>query len=206
VLALSVAAGGVLVHGDTSPLDIEVRIQHVLDDHFGWAETWRRGFGVGIPVTAGLILLGLVAWALVQRRWRAVAACTVLPVVLAVNGLVLKPVVQRENAVSAGLLYPSGHLATIGAVVTLLLVLVLPRLLNTSGRIALVACSAALVLLAAMAAVAGHYHGPIDALAGFATGAAITLAWVLLVDALFERIKVRADQPPCCSRPQRPSP
>ena len=79
-------------------------------------------------------------------------------------------------------MYPSGHLTGLGAAITALVVVVGPRLSNSwatlvLGVVCLLACAGW-----GLAAVASYSHGPLDTVAGIPTGAAIALAWVLVVD------------------------
>ena len=75
-LALIVAAGGILVHGDQTPLRIEVQIQHAIDRHAGRATAWKPFFSPGIPLGIVAVAISLVAWSLARgaggallRRW-----------------------------------------------------------------------------------------------------------------------------------------
>lgn len=135
-----------------------------------------------IPAAIVAVLIALVAWSLARRWRRGVAACIAAPLAIVVAELVLKPLVDRGYP-GSGHLYPSGHLTALGATATLVLV-VGGRLLGR--RAWLVLCVACVLACAGavVAAVASHAHGPVDTVAGLPTGASVTLAWVLAVDAL----------------------
>jgi hypothetical protein len=182
-LALIVAAGGILVHGDETPLGIEVRIQHGVDRHGGGAAAWNPVFSSVIPVAIIAVVIALVAWSLARRWWRAVAACAAVPLAIVVAELVLKPLVDRGSS-GSGLLYPSGHLTGLGATATLVLVLVGPRLPRSWAWLGLAVACVLACGGGVLAAVASHAHGPVDTVAGIPTGIAVALGWVLVVDAV----------------------
>jgi len=193
-----VAAGGILVHGDVHPLAIEAHVQHAVDRYGGGTGIWKPGFSPTIPVVIVAAVIGLLVWTVSRRWWRAVAGCAAVPLAVLAAELVLKPLVDRRDP-GSGLLYPSGHLTGLAASATVVFLLVAPRLRRPRERRGLgVGCG--LVCVGGwLAAVAGHAHGPLDALAGLATGAALALAWVLAVDAVADaaagRRGRRADGP-----------
>jgi len=171
------------VHGDETPLGIEVRIQNGVVRHGGGTEAWKAVFTSVIPVTIVAVIIALMAWSLARRWWRGVAACAAVPLAILAAELVLKPLVARGHP-GGGLLYPSGHLTGLGATATLVLVLVGFRLPRSWARlglgvVCLFACAAGV-----LAAVASYAHGPLDTVAGLPTGAAVALVWVLVVDAV----------------------
>ena len=181
-LTLLVEVGGVIVHGDRAPLGVEIRVQNAIDSNFGNPETWSNLFVIVIPLAGLALFLALLAWTLTQCWWRGVVACAAVPIAIVITGQVLKPLVDRRIPESAALFYPSGHLTGVGAIASLVLILVIPRLARAELRVPLVAICAAACGVGLLAGVAGHEHGPLDALAGLATGATITVAWALLVD------------------------
>ena len=185
-LSALVALGGIVVHGARSPLGVEVRVQAAVDSNIGNPETWSHVFVTVIPLAGLALFIALVAWTLTQRWWRGVAACAAVPIAVAITGQVLKPLVDRKVPEPSEFFYPSGHLTGVGALTSLVLILVLPRVARVELRVLLVAICAMACGVGVLAAVASHGHGPLDAAAGLATGAAITLAWVLLLDLLLE--------------------
>jgi hypothetical protein len=193
-LALIVAVGGILVHGDQTPLSIEVRIQHDIDRHAGTATAWKPVFSPGIPLGIVAIGISLVVWSLARGWWRVAAAFASVPLAIVVAEVLLKPLVDRVSA-GGDFMYPSGHLTGLGAAATLLLIVVGPRLSHSWATLVLgVAC-----LLACagwvLAAVASYSHGPLDTLAGLPTGAAVALAWVLVVDTVADAWAVPRGSP-----------
>ena len=193
-LSLLVAIGGVIVHGDRSPLGVEIRVQAAVDNNAGNPETWNHVFGTLIPRVGLALFVALVMWTLIHRWWRGALACAAVPLSILITGDVLKPLVDRKVSESPALFYPSGHLTGVGALATLVLILVLPRLPGAGLRVLLVAISAIACGAGLLATVASHAHGPLDALAGLTTGAAVTLAWVLLLDMSLDRAARRPHQ------------
>ena len=192
-LGLLVLAGGIAVHGDNHPFGIEVRIQHRVDEHAGDDSAWRSVFADVIPWTIGVVLAALALWALVQRWWRGLIACAAVPIAIAVAEWILKPIVARNSADDLVHVFPSGHLTGVAATATVLIVLVGPRLsgarLARTGLAPGLQLGLAFVVTAAcavsvVAAIASHSHGVFDTVAGLPTGAAIALAWMLVVDAV----------------------
>lgn len=187
-LGALVAIGGIAVHGDRSALDVEVRVQDVIDARFGNTGFWGDGFGIVIPRAGLVVLLALVTWTLTQRWWRAVVACAAAPLAVAITEHGLKPLVDRKDPGNPELFYPSGHLTGVGALATLVVVIVAFRLGPVWARCSVVGLCVGASGVALLTTVAGHGHGPLDALAGLPTGVAIALAWMLLVDLAFDRL------------------
>ena len=184
--SLLVALGGIIAHGDRAPLAIEIRVQDAVDARFGNTEMWKHAFGTGIPRTGLIVFLLLITWTLTRRWWRGMAACAAVPIAVATSEHVLKPLVDRMDTGNPELFYPSGHLTGVGAITALVVVLVAPSFARVGVRWSIVGACAVAMGVALLATVAGHGHGPLDALAGLPTGVAITLAWVLLVDTGFD--------------------
>jgi hypothetical protein len=198
---LLVVAGGIAVHGDNKPFGIEVRIQHRVDEHAGDDSAWRQVFADVIPWTIGIVLGALGLWSVAQRWWRGLAACAAVPIAIAFAEWVLKPVVARNSPDDLVHVFPSGHLTGVAATATLLVVFVGPRFsgarLARSGLAAGLELGLAFVVTAAcavsvLAAIASHSHGVFDTVAGLPTGAAVALAWMLVVDALLRFVGQRA--------------
>jgi membrane-associated phospholipid phosphatase len=148
-------------------------------------------FGSIIPLTGLALFIALLAWTLTQHWWRGVAACAAAPIAIAVTEQALKPLVDRRVPRSATLFYPSGHLTGVGAMTSLVVILVMPRLARAELRVPLVAICAVACCTGLLATVASHAHGPLDAAAGLATGTSITIAWVLLLDTFLDTVQRR---------------
>jgi hypothetical protein len=194
---LLIVVGGIAVHGDNHPFGIEVRIQNRVDEHAGDDSAWRQVFTDVIPWTIGVVLAALGLWSLAQRWWRGCVACAAVPIAIAVAEWILKPVVARNSPDDLVHVFPSGHLTGVAATATLMVVLVGASLsgarLARAGLVPWLELGLAFVVTAAcalsvVAAIASHSHGVFDTVAGVPTGAAVALAWMLVVDAVAPRL------------------
>ncbi|MCJ7670985.1 MAG: hypothetical protein MUP67_02925 [Acidimicrobiia bacterium] len=190
-LGVLVVVGGAVVHHDRAPLHLEVRVQDAIDSHIGNTQAWNHVFGTVIPRVGLVLLLALMTWTLIQRWWRGLLACAAGPIAVALTEHVLKPAVDRMDPGNPVLFYQSGHLTGVGAITVLVLVLVVPRFGRPGVLWSVVALCVVAAGMALLATIAGHGHGPLDSLAGLPTGIAIALAWVLLLDLVFDDVARR---------------
>ncbi|MBD7979406.1 phosphatase PAP2 family protein [Oerskovia merdavium] len=118
----------------------------------------------GLPVAVGLVALVLGALSARRRRWRLLAAATVVVLVSAVLSEVLKEdVLERPYLGDLGYTvnsFPSGHVTVATALVVATLLLWPPPLPRSAPWVA-----GGVVLVACVASVVGHAHRPSDALA-----------------------------------------
>jgi membrane-associated phospholipid phosphatase len=186
-MALVVAVGGAIVHGDVSPLDIENRIVSSVDARVGDRALWDDVFVWVLPRVSVAALLALVLWVLAHRWWRGVAACAGVPLAVVVTTYAVKPLVDRRVGGTSVLMYPSGHVSGLGATVVVLAVVLAPWVTRPALRAALALGLLAICCIGAFAAIASHQHGPADAVAGLPAGAAVALFWIMVVDRFAER-------------------
>jgi Membrane-associated phospholipid phosphatase len=150
-------------------------------DHAGWttAAWWVTQLGGHLAALA--ILVPLLVWLGVARRWlaagyAAVAVLTTGPLVELVKHLVRRPRPDPTAPFAhfAGLSFPSGHSAHAAAEVLVLWILLLP-LLAARGRRAVasaITVGVVVVLAVGWSRIALGAHYPTDVLAGSALGAA----------------------------------
>jgi undecaprenyl-diphosphatase len=183
--ALLIAVLGVLVarqpRADWIDRDIDSWVVHGLSGHYQLL-LWLASPATFVP--AGLVSLAMVAVCLLTgRRNGAVLAAAAVPVTAALNDAVLKPLVQRT--IGGHPAYPSGHVASILAVTTMLAILLVwpPRPLVPRPVRLLILIAAGLVACGvAVAVVALRWHYFSDTLGGAATGAGTVCALALLLD------------------------
>jgi undecaprenyl-diphosphatase len=147
---------------------------------FAVSELGATDFLLPLTVAVALVLMLL-------RHWRG--ALTLLLAVVATQVVVqlIKLVVERPRpagnsglAEASGFSFPSAHSATSMAVYATVAFLA-ARACRGWGRIAVVACAAALIAGVGSSRVLLAAHYPIDVLAGWLTGGALVVASWLLV-------------------------
>lgn len=174
---LATVAAAVIVHRFPGPNPV---------DRAGFAlvpinphDTALRGvteFGAAAALIVGSVGAALLAWWPGRNRLRALA-CLVSPsLAVALNELVLKPVVGRRYL--GALTFPSGSVVVVAAVATAWALAAPPR-----ARPIVIVAGAVLVILMVLAVIALQWHYPSDALAGITFGTGV----VLLVDVALVR-------------------
>jgi membrane-associated phospholipid phosphatase len=130
----------------------------------------------------GTMAIAVLAW-VTMRRWNGVIlSLAAPPVTFAVEKLLKQLVARRSPGVSV-LLYPSGHLAVATALALTLILVVRSAGARPSIKVIVIACASLFVLVMARARLAETAHSLSDVVGGVATGAAVTLAAALLLDA-----------------------
>jgi membrane-associated phospholipid phosphatase len=130
----------------------------------------------------GTIAIAVLAW-VALRRWSGVILSLAAPAVTFAVEKLLKQLVARQSPGASVFLYPSGHLAVATALVLTLILVVRSAGARPSIRVSVMACSSLFVLVMARARLAETAHSLSDVVGGVATGAAVTLAAALLLDA-----------------------
>jgi membrane-associated phospholipid phosphatase len=139
---------------------------------------WAHGFvtlGSMTVLIAGAILVFFIG---VLRDWVRAIACMTAPVIaVVIVQEIAKPLVDRQNALTGALSYPSGTVAAVAALATALTLVVPAKTrfpVAVLGLFATVGTAAAVIVL--------RWHYPTDALGGVAVG----VGSVLVIDALLQ--------------------
>ena len=139
---------------------------------------WAHDFvtlGSMTVLMAGAMLVFLIG---VLRDWVRALACMTAPVIaVLIVQEIAKPLVDRQNALTGALSYPSGTVAAVAALATAL-TLVVPA--KTRFPVAVLGLFATIGTAAAVIVLRWHY--PTDALGGVAVG----VGSVLVIDALLQ--------------------
>jgi membrane-associated phospholipid phosphatase len=139
-----------------------------------------------LAVIAGSLAIALIAWALL-RRWDAVvAACLVAPATAGAE-MLIKLAGRRSLGVES-FSYPSGRVAVATSLVLLLVLVLRSAVVQSSVSAVVAALGSIWVLTMAWARVATSEHLLTDVVGGMCLGVAVTLAVVLLLTALRQRI------------------
>jgi membrane-associated phospholipid phosphatase len=187
-LALTSVIGGMVWSTRQSRLDAwAVHVLTVSHNGFPYRFASRLDdSGRLLAVIGGSLAIALIAWALL-RRWDAVvAACLIVPATAGAE-MLIKLAGRRSLGIDS-FSYPSGRVAVATSLI-LLLVLVLRSAAVQSSVCAVVAALGSMwVLSLAWARVATSQHLLTDVLGGTCLGVAVTLAVVLLLTTLRQRI------------------
>jgi membrane-associated phospholipid phosphatase len=137
-----------------------------------WAQHFASLGSMSVLISGVLVVFLVGIW---RDRVRAIA-CAIAPVIaVLVVQEIAKPLVDRPNALSGGLSYPSGTVTAVAALATAV-TLVMPLRVRfpvaVLGLLSTVGTAAAVVVL--------RWHYPTDALGGVAVGSGS----VLVIDAL----------------------
>ena len=146
----------------------------------------------GEPVPAAAITAALVLACAVRRRYRqAVLAAVSVPLADALTELVLKPLIGRT---SWGNPFPSGHVAYVAALVTVLIVLLARTGTGARPLFRVALGLTALLITAAVAAgvIGAGMHHFSDTVGGAAVGIGTVLVTALILDQL---IRTRSERP-----------
>ncbi|TSE01897.1 hypothetical protein FOS14_00410 [Skermania sp. ID1734] len=175
LLPLSFPANG----GATGPDDWA---SEEVTDSFGGQHSLLSALAEPSVSTVLLPIIGVAFVILAfRRRWYGAAVVLIGPLLaVAVNSWVLKPIFDRH--LSYYLAYPSGHTVSLIAVVTALA-------LVTAGvlRMAVLVIGALAMLCAAIGMIGLGYHHLTDIVGGIGAGAALVIAWWLLLGWLVRR-------------------
>jgi membrane-associated phospholipid phosphatase len=188
VCALVTAAQGVwLRHGmETSRLDlaIDAKVRAMLGGH---PLLLAALVGPGEPRTVTAIATVLVLVCVLWRRYRQAALVAIsVPLATAVTELVLKPFVGRTPW---GNPFPSGHVTSVAALATILVVLLawVPALL----RLVLAATAFLMTAAVAVGVMGANMHHFSDTVGGAAVGIGTVLLTALIIDRLISRAHSR---------------
>ncbi len=140
---------------------------------------------LGTLFVAGPICVAAVAACAAFRRYRAALLVIIaVPVTVGLTEAVLKPLIDRTN--NGGLTYPSGHTATVTAMVVAAVVVLTgparPALPGLARRL-LAGLALAAVPVVAVALVAIQYHYLTDTIGGAGLATAVVLVTALAQDA-----------------------
>ncbi|WP_091321941.1 phosphatase PAP2 family protein [Geodermatophilus ruber] len=137
-----------------------------------------------------LVCLPVVVWLAVRRAWWSagwvvIAVVTISPLTVLLKEVVgrVRPAFENGGATYESLSYPSGHASGIATLVTVVLILVWPRLTAVRRRGALVA-GIALVVLVGLTRIWLGAHFLSDVVGGWALGVGWTMALALAFGAL----------------------
>lgn len=136
----------------------------------------------GEPVPAIAMAAALVLTCALLRRYRQAALVAVsVPVAVALTEFVLKPVIGRT---SWGAPFPSGHVAAVAALVTVLTVLLARTATRAAPVLGVALGLAALLVTAAVAigVVGARLHHFSDTVGGTAVGVGTVLVTALVLD------------------------
>ncbi len=136
----------------------------------------------GEPVPAIAMAAALVLTCALLRRYRQAALVAVsVPVAVALTEFVLKPVIGRT---SWGAPFPSGHVAAVAALVTVLTVLLARTATRAAPVLGVALGLAALLVTAAVAigVVGARLHHFSDTVGGAAVGVGTVLVAALVLD------------------------
>jgi membrane-associated phospholipid phosphatase len=184
VSALVIAVQGVwLRHGmETGWLDttVDAKVKASLGAHPRLLAVliWP---GAPVPVTAMTAALALVC--LLRRRYAEAALAAIsVPLATAITELVLKPLIGRTPW---GDPFPSGHVTSVVALATVLVVLLarMPRLL----RLVLAFTAFLIAAAVALGVIGARLHYFTDTVGGAAVGIATVLLTALILDLLSSR-------------------
>jgi undecaprenyl-diphosphatase len=186
---LTAALFAVRYAGDTRAGGFDTALTHGLRDVVGnptplgkWAVTAptvpTRVLGaLSNPVLIYAVIVAVLVFALWRRRWETAALAVLGPGVCVLLVEVSKPLFGRLH--SGYLSYPSGHMASSAAALTVAALVV--RRLAAWGAWALV------MLGTAAGLVAMNYHYPTDTIGGFCLALGVVLPLAVLADALGAR-------------------
>jgi len=152
----------------------------------------------------GTMAIAVLAW-VALRRWNGVILSLAAPAVTFAVEKLLKQLVARRSPGASVFLYPSGHLAVATALALTLILVVRNSGARRSIKVIVIACSSLFVLVMAKARLAETAHSLSDVIGGVATGAAVTLAVALLLDAGMLRSSAIPHQAPGTCGQIRPS-
>ncbi len=140
--------------------------------------------GAPAVVAGSLALAGAAIWRR-GRDWPALALCAIaLPVALVVDH-VLKPLIGRRYF-GTSYRFPSGHAATVTAVVVVAWLLLVPAATGRSRSSAVGAIVAGVVVIGVVSwgLLVTRAHSPIDLLGGWLFGAGAAIGAAVVLDAL----------------------
>lgn len=184
VCTLVTAAQGVwLRHGmETGWLDtaVDAKVRAILGGH---PLLLAVLVGPGEPTAVTAVAAALVLTCILRRRYRQAAwAAISVPLAAAVTELVLKPLIGRT---SWGNPFPSGHVTSVAALVTVLAVLLAwgPALL----RLVLAVTAFLVTAAVAVGVIGANMHHFTDTVGGAAVGTGTVLLTALILDRLISR-------------------
>ena len=182
-----------VVEGDGAALDATHRFGLA---HPGWITFWNVLCSVFSPLTFRVLVLGLIVWAMMRRRWR-LAVFLFFGVQLA--GVVTelgKGVADRPRPATAlvyasSTSFPSGHALSTMVAVLALLVVALPLVRRSGTRWGLIGAGVVIVIAVGVGRVMLNVHNPSDVMAGWALG----YVWFVACLPLLPRVRA-ADETP----------
>ena len=185
-----------VVEGDGAALDATHRFGLA---HPGWVTFWNLLCSVFSPLAFRVVVLGLIAWAMMRRRWR-LAVFLFFSVELAgvvtelAKGVADRPRPATALVYASSTSFPSGHaLGTMAAVLALLVVgLPLVRRSRRGWLIGVgIAIASAIVVAVGVGRVMLSVHNPSDVVAGWALG----YVWFVLCLPLLPRVRAADGTP-----------
>ncbi|MEJ2866420.1 hypothetical protein WCD74_01500 [Actinomycetospora sp. OC33-EN08] len=194
VLVVAVVLGGALAlryEGTSNPGRLDVEIASALS---GWPAWLRVVVDLGDPGPLVGLILVVALGAVIARR--GVVLALVAPVLaVLISHSIAKPLVGRT--IGEGLAYPSTHMTGVGAVLTVIMVLIAAQ--RSWPRGVRLAVLPVLLLIAAtyagtLSALAFHY--PTDTIGGICLAVAVVLACAFVSDAVstgVARVSMRAE-------------
>ncbi|WP_433802905.1 hypothetical protein [Actinomycetospora sp. CA-084318] len=204
LILVTVVVGGALAlryEGTSSPGRIDQEITTALE---GWPAWFRGMVDLGDPGPLLALILVVAVGAVLARRGVLFALVAPVVAVLISHGIA-KPLVGRT--IGEGLAYPSTHMTGVGAVLTVIMVLIAaqrswPRAVRLAVLPVLLAI--ALVYAGTLSALAFHY--PTDTIGGLCLAVAVVLACAFASDAVagrFTRVSTELEGEPHDQEPGR---